>query len=1222
MSAGATGKVTAVVQRKALEAIRGHLPVRSQPAHFLESQRHAAMAFIQRLGQFAVECCGCATPQKRIQLKKSLLHASLGLEVETFLTETGMDVRHLQTLAAMECPVVYPSKDMSVTLLETSPKKIINASKRLRFFLSLPEVTTCRSCSKRGRCARFLAAPEGRLDLSDVSRILVGLHTLCRTYVRSPETYNLVVTPSELQSAHATLDALFIYMKPLAQWAGIDKVPLADKRTACIAANTIQRKVNDKIRRKREAKMLNMPEWLRNTLDPATIKHMSRKQRAIVQRWFDAQDICPPGTPEEDQFIWVKEAEQDKGEWGQLNIDEADRADKRHHDHHTSAKRPDQASEERKAAEKEIEYVKLSDGRVIPLESLEDLPVKRRFVYRMPKVHREQIIQFNAIYNQYVRGLTREKGAAGKELYVDVDTYTPAQQVSSGRGHNELIKLGEGSTGDSTDDDVDIAAIESAEDQLDLLPLPRGGYTLVDLLNSDTFAKTPAKLAPYISVAPKGLEGVQYIKKLNPADLYRTQSYIQSLWGNADLLKTIDTLPFIQRVPFDQPHHSSGGVLPPNKLPFRHTKADRSHHVPMPPPDRRQLTEGDIPDELMNVGVSDELGDRLVNRRDGLLESLDESVTITPLRIRPGRGRSQAQPHTRDSGPVQGEGEGDMSAWRAALAERQREFEQRQATSTRQQDDDSDSDGQHDRPVPQQTASAQSDEALFHMAVEDRQTSGSLAGASKLAQRGNTRHPSPDADDPQQEAPQQDGPAASGIPSMLDVQARAAQLSAARSASAPGSEGEPCAGLVEGGRISVGRRRRLRTIGDKKEDSDDEDHRFMAWKAKRASPDSSDSATEDAASHDQDASITPPTFSGGRRKSRRPKRDIEIDQEHDADAAGDADSSPFFMESVGGSPRLQHRGLKLVDSVDFGGDSEAASVRLMDVDMSSDDVRPSEGLPRRAEGEENDPVFRSQFRVGLADVSAIPRSLSAGEVDEERQLMTGKLRAWTQSKGHIETPFTRFPKFTDYSKDAYSPTEQRRQAKDTHSPPPTSRMPRAKLEQATLGELSKYIKAPPSSDQDDAQDGDRHGSDVAPLSGPRVKGKGVEDDQAWESKYGVQKEWSVQEKHFKDKQGAGKHHALGGAVPVNPQTTEMARSAAALQRVVDRQRKAEMIEKLRAERQKSKDRHKDGGKAPQTPREQMAVSREEAARLRDEAPLGPARKKSPEETVADLFCKP
>ena len=108
----------------------------------------------------------------------------------------------------------------------------------------------------------------------------------------------------------------------------------------------------------------------------------------------------------------------------------------------------------------------------------------------------------------------------------------------------------------------------------------------------------------------------------------------------------------------------------------------------------------------------------------------------------------------------------------------------------------------------------------------------SLAGASKLAKRANTRHPSPDADDRQQEDPQQDGPAASGIPSMLDVQARGAQLSAARSASAPGSEGESCAGLVEGGRISVGRRRRLRTIGDKKEDSDDEDHRFMAWKVR------------------------------------------------------------------------------------------------------------------------------------------------------------------------------------------------------------------------------------------------------------------------------------------------------------------------------------------------------------------------------------------------------
>ena len=151
-----------------------------------------------------------------------------------------------------------------------------------------------------------------------------------------------------------------------------------------------------------------------------------------------------------------------------------------------------------------------------------------------------------------------------------------------------------------------------------------------------------------------------------------------------------------------------------------------------------------------------------------------------------------------------------------------------------------------------------------------------------------------------------------------------------------------------------------------------------------------------------------------------------------------------------------------------------------------------------------------------------------------------------QSKGHIETPFTRFPKFTDYSKDAYSPTEQRRKAKDTHSLPPTSRMPRAKLEQATLGELSKYIKAPPSTDQDDAQDGDRHGSDVAPSSGPRVKGKGVEDDQAWESKYGVQKEWTVHKKQLKDKQGAGKHHALGGAVPVNPQTTEMARRYAIL----------------------------------------------------------------------------
>ena len=185
--------------------------------------RNIAFGYMQIFFRFASEICGCADPQDRVKLRKAVFHQTVGLKLKEFNTS---DRDQLTILARMECPVSLVSD-------ESSPSKVILASKVLRSHLSLNEATTCRGCSKRGKCSfvrKVVPTKVGKTSLGTVAKILFGISQICQKHLADPLKFPLVISSNEFEAAIDMTSALTEFLQPSATDRQLANLNKADEK--------------------------------------------------------------------------------------------------------------------------------------------------------------------------------------------------------------------------------------------------------------------------------------------------------------------------------------------------------------------------------------------------------------------------------------------------------------------------------------------------------------------------------------------------------------------------------------------------------------------------------------------------------------------------------------------------------------------------------------------------------------------------------------------------------------------------------------------------------------------------------------------------------------------------------------------------------------------------------------------------------------------------------
>ena len=226
--------------------------------------KNVAAGFLSIFSKFAVETCGCEQPDDRVKLRKAVWHQTVGLHLKDF-EKKFHNQSHLRTIAAMECPVQIPGKNLVGPRDESSPSKIILASKLLRAHTDVSEATTCRGCSKRGRCPfvrKIVPNNPTKTSLGAVCKVLFGMSQSCRLHLKDPERNPFVISAAEIEAGMKLTSQLSRFLEPSAMERQLRNVPLADRK-AVKAIVTRQLKKNEALKQQRmEASKQGLPEEL------------------------------------------------------------------------------------------------------------------------------------------------------------------------------------------------------------------------------------------------------------------------------------------------------------------------------------------------------------------------------------------------------------------------------------------------------------------------------------------------------------------------------------------------------------------------------------------------------------------------------------------------------------------------------------------------------------------------------------------------------------------------------------------------------------------------------------------------------------------------------------------------------------------------------------------------------------------------------------------------
>lgn len=255
-----------------LSALKGsgisNVPIAEIASHY----RNIALGYSQVFSKFAVEVCGCESPGDRVKLRKAVWLQTSGMKLEQFVKLPNVSDQ-LGIIAKAECPVQILSKKSTITREESSPSKIIFASKLLRAHLGINEATVCRGCSKRGRCPfarKVVANTASKTSMGALAKTLFGFSQSCRLYLKDPETYPFVTSAEEMEAALILIEQLTAFLEPSAMERQLKNVPIAERKAV---KAIVLRKIKGKEIRDQKRKLVKksgMPLWMANQLIPAT----------------------------------------------------------------------------------------------------------------------------------------------------------------------------------------------------------------------------------------------------------------------------------------------------------------------------------------------------------------------------------------------------------------------------------------------------------------------------------------------------------------------------------------------------------------------------------------------------------------------------------------------------------------------------------------------------------------------------------------------------------------------------------------------------------------------------------------------------------------------------------------------------------------------------------------------------------------------------------------
>ncbi|CAK9012656.1 Hypothetical protein (Fragment) [Durusdinium trenchii] len=402
-----------------------------------------------------------------------------------------------------------------------TPDAALRWHKVLRKHLGIAESQSCRSCLRRARCRYFKLPPEPEMQLGvrHIGRVLLGMAQYARAHLQFPDAYPWYFSDANLASARHLMQAI---EEHTTKTEGVpffySDVELADEGTAReVLLREAQRK-EEKRMGELEERLLSLPQWMRETLQPIPGPGMTARQRSILSekgiKEVDAEDAyLDEEKPEKD---WIEEGAQLGELHGSPLFDPLPDADASHASGKSSSLRP-----------------------LVEVESVQEKPMVKRFVH--------------------LPGGPKEKPVS----IVDARTGVPASGLWVGdEGHR--IDL----------DDIEVDQEEmrkweeikpnapNLEGKMDSLGVKlKGGYTLSELVVS-----SPGEAKHLVSISPCGLEGVHYYSCGVSPKIVHSESF-EEVWKKGQLRNKKDELPFLRRIFFDtrQPHES-GRAVPPPKL--------------------------------------------------------------------------------------------------------------------------------------------------------------------------------------------------------------------------------------------------------------------------------------------------------------------------------------------------------------------------------------------------------------------------------------------------------------------------------------------------------------------------------------------------------------------------------------------------------------------------------------------------------------------------------
>ncbi|CRH02711.1 conserved Plasmodium protein, unknown function [Plasmodium relictum] len=376
----------------------------------------SCLNFLKNFENFSVICCGCNDPKSKVQLKKSIWFSSIGLEMKDFIEYCYKDneemkndkIKIFEEIVKLECPVILKDKNTILTESEIAPKKIVNSSKRMRYFFNISEIH------------KFSGEP----DFSDFTRLMIGFYNICKIYIKRKEDDRIELKHivEKVNYFHFVLFYIYNYLLKYKHF-NYNNVEEGNRNSILKYLKEKRRNMHLVKNQLLQEKVLNIPKEYSNSLIPTNKAKMKKKQKNIferIQKFRRKSKILE----DEEKFMWVEEKDDD--------LDE-NNTSLSHDKLYDSKNNNDIDCNENNYNLNNID----SDNSLIEIENKNENYPLFRFQYISKKeedYESNNIFSYNKMYNNYTKLLE-------KKVYINLDDHPINEDII--KSENILFRIPE-----------------------------------------------------------------------------------------------------------------------------------------------------------------------------------------------------------------------------------------------------------------------------------------------------------------------------------------------------------------------------------------------------------------------------------------------------------------------------------------------------------------------------------------------------------------------------------------------------------------------------------------------------------------------------------------------------------------------------------------------------------------------------------------------------------